>query len=79
MTVAPRVASPSCTTRLRVARFVKEGRGYNSEIVVAKDGAQANARSSWKMMTRGDGLVIRAKDEEAPEAPVAVLSREEGL
>ena len=81
--MVPRVVSPSCTARLRAARFVKEARGCNSEIVVIKDGAQANDESSLKLTTlgakHGDRLVIRAQgnEEEAAEAPVAVLSQEE--
>jgi phosphocarrier protein HPr len=66
------------------ARFVKEAKGYASDIVVIKDGVEANAKSSLKLMTlgakHGDRVVVRAKgeDEEAAvEALVAILSREE--
>ena len=66
------------------ARFVKEAKGYSSEIVLIKDGRQANAKSSLKLMTlgakHGDKLVVRAEgdDEEAAvEALVAILSQEE--
>jgi phosphocarrier protein HPr len=66
------------------ALFVKEAKGYDSEIVVVKDGKEANAKSSLKLMTlgarHGDKVVVRAEgeDEEAAvEALVAILSREE--
>ena len=66
------------------ARFVKEAKGYSSEIVVIKDGVKANAKSSLKLMTlgarHGDRVVIRAEgeDEEAAvDALVAILSEEE--
>jgi phosphotransferase system HPr (HPr) family protein len=66
------------------ARFVKEAKGYSSDIVVVKDGAEANAKSSLRLMTlgakHGDKVVIRAggeDEEEAAEALVALLSQEE--
>jgi phosphocarrier protein HPr len=66
------------------ALFVKEAKGYGSDIVVIKDGVEANAKSSLKLMTlgakHGDKVVIRAEgeDEEAAvDALVAILSREE--
>jgi phosphocarrier protein HPr len=66
------------------ARFVKEAKSYSSEIVVIKDGREANAKSSLKLMTlgakRGDKVIIRAEgeDEEAAvHALVAILSEEE--
>ncbi len=66
------------------AKFVKEAKGYASDIVVIKDGVEANAKSSLKLMTlgakHGDRVVVRAEgeDEEAAvEALVAILSREE--
>jgi phosphocarrier protein HPr len=66
------------------AMFVKEAKSFGSDIVVIKDGREANAKSSLKLMTlgarHGDKVVIRAEgeDEEAAvEALVAVLSREE--
>ncbi len=66
------------------ARFVKEAKGYNSEIVVIKDGKEANAKSPLRLMAlgakHGDRVVIRAEgdDEEAAvEALVAVLAQEE--
>ena len=66
------------------ARFVKEARGYRSDIVVVKDGAAANAKSSLRLMTlgakHGDRIMIRAEgeDEEAAvEALAALISQEE--
>ncbi|HEX2182067.1 MAG TPA: HPr family phosphocarrier protein [Rubrobacteraceae bacterium] len=66
------------------AMFVKEAKGFNSDIVVIKDGREANAKSSLKLMTlgarHGDRVVIRAEGEDeeaAAEALVAILSREE--
>jgi phosphocarrier protein HPr len=66
------------------ARFVKEAKSYSSEIVVIKDGTEANAKSSLKLMTlgakHGDRVAVRAEgeDEEAAvEALVAILSEEE--
>jgi phosphocarrier protein HPr len=66
------------------ALFVKEAKSYSSEIVVLKDGREANAKSSLKLMTlgakHGDTLLIRAEgedEEEAVEALVAILSKEE--
>lgn len=66
------------------ALFVKEAKGYGSDIVVIKDGREANAKSSLKLMTlgarHGDRLLIRAEgddEEEAVDALVAILSREE--
>ena len=66
------------------ARFVKEAKRYSSEIVVVKDGIEANAKSSLRLMTlgahQGDKLVIRATgdDEEAAvEALAELISAEE--
>lgn len=66
------------------AMFVKEAKGYASDIVVVKDGNEANAKSSLRLMTlgakHGDKITIRAEgeDEEAAvEALAALLSREE--
>jgi phosphocarrier protein HPr len=66
------------------ARFVKEAKSFGSDIVVVKDGREANAKSSLKLMTlgakHGDKVVIRAEgeDEEAAvDALVAILSQEE--
>ncbi len=66
------------------ALFVKEAKSYDSDIVVVKDGKEANAKSSLKLMTlgakHGDKVVIRAEGEDeeaAAEALVALLSEEE--
>ena len=66
------------------AKFVKTAKGYSSDIVVIKDGAEVNAKSSLRLMTlgakHGDKITIRAngEDEEAAvEALVALLSEEE--
>jgi phosphocarrier protein HPr len=66
------------------ALFVKEAKSYGSDIVVIKDGREANAKSPLKLMTlgarHGDTLLIRAEgeDEEAAvDALVAILSKEE--
>jgi phosphocarrier protein HPr len=65
------------------ALFVKEAKSYGSKIVVIKDGVEANAKSSLKLMTlgakHGDSVVIRAEGEDeaaAVEALVAILSKE---
>lgn len=66
------------------ARFVKEAKGYASDIVVMKDGTEANAKSSLRLMTlgakHGETVTIRAEgeDEEAAVAALAeILSQEE--
>ena len=66
------------------ARFVKEAKSYSSDIVVIKDGREANAKSSLRLMTlgakHGERVVVRAEgeDEEAAvDALVAILSEEE--
>jgi phosphotransferase system HPr (HPr) family protein len=66
------------------ARFVKEAKSYGSDIMVIKDGREANAKSSLKLMTlgakHGDKVVIRAEGEDeeaAADALVAILSEEE--
>lgn len=66
------------------AKFVKEAKGYVSDIVVMKDGNEANAKSSLRLMTlgakHGETVTIRAEgeDEEAAVAALAViLSTEE--
>jgi phosphocarrier protein HPr len=66
------------------ARFVKAAKTYSSDIVVIKDGTEANAKSSLRLMTlgakHGDTVTIRAEgeDEEAAvEALVSILSEEE--
>ena len=66
------------------AKFVKTAKGYSSDIVVVKDGAEVNAKSSLRLMTlgakHGDKITIRAngEDEEAAvEALAALISEEE--
>ena len=66
------------------ALFVKEAKSYGSDIVAIKDGVEANAKSTLKLMTlgakHGDKVVIRAEgeDEEAAvEALAAILSEVE--
>lgn len=66
------------------AKFVKEAKSYSSDIVVLKDGQEANAKSSLRLMTLGakhnDKVVIRAEGEDedaAVEALVALLAQEE--
>ncbi len=66
------------------AWFVKEAKSYSSDIIVVKDGAEVNAKSSLRLMAlgakHGDRVMVRAKgeDEEAAvEALVAILSEEE--
>ena len=49
------------------ARFVKEAKSYSSDIVVVKDGREANAKSSLRLMTLGakhGERVVRAEEEE---------------
>ena len=66
------------------ARFIKEAKGFSSEIVVVKDGQEVSAKSALRLMTlgakHGDKVVVRATgDDEAAavEALVAILSEEE--
>ena len=66
------------------ARFIKEAKGFSSEIVVVKDGQEVSAKSALRLMTlgakHGDKVVIRAEgedEEEAVDALVAILSEEE--
>ena len=66
------------------AKFVKTAKGYSSDLVVIKDGAEVNAKSSLRLMTlgakHGDTITIRAngEDEEAAvEALAALISEEE--
>ena len=66
------------------ALFVKEAKGFGSDIVVVKDGKEANAKSSLGLMTlgakHGDKVVVRAEgedEEEAVDALVELLSKEE--
>ena len=66
------------------AKFVKTAKGYSSDIVLVKDGAEVNAKSSLRLMTlgakHGEKVVIRAEGEDeeaAADALVALLSQEE--
>ena len=65
------------------AKFVKTAKGYSSDIVVIKDGAEVNAKSSLRLMTlgakHGDKITIRAngEDEEAAVEALADLISEE--
>jgi phosphocarrier protein HPr len=66
------------------ARFIKEAKGFSSNIVVVKDGQEVSAKSALRLMTlgakHGDKVVVRAEgeDEEAAvDALVAILSEEE--
>jgi phosphotransferase system HPr (HPr) family protein len=66
------------------AKFVKEAKGFSSQITVVKGDDEANAKSSLRLMTlgakHGDKIVIRAEgeDEEAAvEALAALISQEE--
>ena len=61
------------------AEFVKEAKGYDSDIKVIKDDKEANAKSSLNLMSlgakQGDKLTIRAEgeDEEAAADALAEL------
>lgn len=66
------------------AKFVKEAKGYTSDITVTKGEREANAKSSLRLMTlgakHGETVVIRAEgpdEQEAVDALVAILSQEE--
>lgn len=66
------------------AKFVKTAKGYSSDIVVIKDGAEVNAKSSLRLMTlgakHGDKITIRANGEDedaAVDALAALISEEE--
>jgi len=58
------------------AQFVKKAKEFSSEIVVIKDGTEANAKSSLRLMTlgakKGDKIVIRAEGEDAEDAVAAL-------
>lgn len=59
------------------AQFVSTAKRFASEIVVIKDGQQAQAKSTLKLMTlgakQGDGIVIRAEGEDAEAAVTALV------
>lgn len=74
------VVVPEAGLHARPAKeLVKKARGYSSDIVVVKDGQEANAKSPLKLMTlgakKGDTVLVRAEgeDEEAAAEAVAVL------
>lgn len=59
------------------ARFVHTAKQYGSDITVVKDGEEANAKSSLKLMAlsakKGDRVVIRAEGDDAKEALDALV------
>jgi phosphocarrier protein HPr len=59
------------------AQFVKTAKRYSSQIVVVKDGREANAKSALKIMAlgakKGDEITIRAEGEDAEEAVEALV------
>ena len=63
------------------AMFVKKAKEFDSDIKVVKEGREANAKSTLKVMTMGakkdDSILIRAEGEAAVDALVAILSEEE--
>ena len=74
------VVVPEAGLHARPAKeLVKKARSYSSDIVVVKDGQEANAKSPLKLMTlgakKGDTVLVRAEgeDEEAAAEAVAVL------
>ena len=79
------VVVPEAGLHARPAKeLVKKARGYSSDIVVVKDGQEANAKSPLKLMTlgakKGDRVVVRAEGEDeeaAAEAVAELISSEE--
>ena len=79
------IVVPEAGLHARPAKeIVKKARGYNSDIVVVKDGQEANAKSPLKLMTlgakKGDRVVVRAEGEDeeaAAEAVAELISSEE--
>ncbi len=66
------------------AVFVKKAKEFDSDIKVVKDGREANAKSTLKVMTLGakkdDKILIRAEGEDAEaavDALVELISAEE--
>src|SRR5215210_419236 len=66
------------------AEFVHKAKGFSSDIVVVKDGREANAKSPLKLMTlaakHGEKITIRADGDDAEEAVntlVELISTEE--
>ena len=79
------VVVPEAGLHARPAKeLVKKARGYSSDIVLVKDGQEANAKSPLKLMTlgakKGDRLIVRAQGEDeaaAAEAVAELISSEE--
>ena len=79
------IVVPEAGLHARPAKeLVKKARGYSSDIVVVKDGQEANAKSPLKLMTlgakKGDRVVVRAEGEDeaaAAEAVAGLISSEE--
>ena len=66
------------------AQFVHKAKGFSSDIVVVKDGREANAKSPLKLMTlaakHGEKITIRADGDDAEKAVntlVDLISTEE--
>ena len=66
------------------AMFVKKAKQFDSDIRVVKEGREANAKSTLKVMTLGakkdDKIIIRAEGEDAEaavDALVELISAEE--
>ncbi len=66
------------------AKFVKKAKEFGSEIKVVKDGREANAKSTMKIMTlsakKDDRISIRADGDDAEaavDALVELISAEE--
>lgn len=66
------------------AEFVQKAKGFSSDIVVVKDGREANAKSPLKLMTlaakHGEKITIRAEGDDSEEAVntlVELISTEE--
>ena len=79
------VVGPEAGLHARPAAvFVKKAKGFDSDITVVKDGREANAKSTLKIMTLGakkdDKILIRAEGEDAGaavDALVELISAEE--
>jgi|SRR5215211_610986 len=58
------------------SRFVKTAKQFSSDIVVIKDGKEANAKSVLKitgLAKKGEKIIIRAEGEDADEAVDALV------
>ncbi len=79
------VVGPEAGLHARPAAvFVKKAKEFDSDIKVVKDGREANAKSTLKVMTLGakkdDKILIRAEGEDAEaavDALVELISAEE--